>query len=195
MNHRRNCAGSRHGRFCAVLALLLAGCLSAPPALADAGQGELAGHRLGERVALDLVQAPKPLPDGSLRVAAAGAAEPFDSVYLYASPRSGQVGKIALTRRADSLEEAREIASAVKTRVEADYPDWDRLRAPMRMGKTGGQMISRLQQGRHALIVFYRPMDEAGFEVVLELEYASKAPQRKAWRALVAEERAGSAGS
>ena len=51
----------------------------------------------------------------------------------------------------------------------------DRLRAPLPMGKTGGEMLSRLQLGKHALIVFYRPLEQAGYEVVLELEYASKA--------------------
>jgi hypothetical protein len=172
-------------------AVLLIGvaCLAAGPLLADASRGELAGHRLGERVALDVVPASKAQADGSLRIAAAGADDRFDSVYLYASPVSGEVGKIALSRRLATLEDAKSVAGTIVANVEARYPDWERLRAPLPMGKTGGEMLSRLQLGKHALIVFYRPLEQAGYEVMLELEYSSKAPQRKAWRQLVGAER------
>ena len=172
-------------------ALVFAGlsCLVVSAVLADASRGELAGHRLGERIALDLVGTSKAQSDGSLRIPAAGADGRFESLYLYASPLSGEVGKIALSRRVAELEDARSIAGSVVAEVESLYPDWERLRAPLPMGKTGGEMLSRLQLGKHALIVFYRPLEQAGYEVVLELEYASKAPQRKSWRKLVGAER------
>ena len=167
----------------------LLACVLAHSALADASRGELAGHRLGERVALDLVEASKAQADGSLRVPAAGADDRFESVYLYVAPVSGEVGKIALSRRVAELEDAKAVAASIVADVESLYPDWERLRAPLPMGRTGGEMLSRLQLGKQALIVFYRPLAQAGYEVVLELEYASKAPQRKAWRKLVGEER------
>ena len=160
----------------------------AQTAQADANRGELAGHRLGERVALDLVADSKSLPDGSLRIAVAGAQDKFDAVYLYATPVSGAVGKIALSRTVATLEAAQALATEIKGVTEADYPDWERLRAPVSMGKTGGEMLSRLQQPPYALIVFYRPSQDS-FEVVLELEYSGKAKQRKAWRALAGQER------
>jgi hypothetical protein len=172
-----------------VLATAGLACLCANPLYADASRGELAGHRLGERVALDLVADSKAQADGSLRVAAAGADGRFESVYLYVSPLSGEAGKIAMSRRVAELEEAKAVAGSVVADVESRYPDWERLRAPLPMGRTGGEMLSRLQLGKHALIVFYRPLEQAGYEVVLELEYASKAPQRKAWRKLVGAER------
>lgn len=138
---------------------------------------------------MDLVPTSKAQADGSRRIAAAGAPDDFDAVYLYASPKSGEVGKIALSRRLADLDSAKSVAAQVVADVEARYPDWERLRAPLPMGRSGGEMLSRLQRGKHALIVFYRPLEQAGYEVVLELEYASKAPQRKAWRQLLGAER------
>ncbi len=168
--------------------LCAASILLAQTAQADAGRGELAGHRLGERVALDLVAGSKPQPDGSLKISVAGAGDEFDAVYLYTTPVSGAVGKIALSRSLATIEAARALAMEIKGRAEADYPAWERLRAPVSMGKTGGEMLSRLQQAPYALIVFYRPSADS-FEVVLELEYSGKAKQRKAWRALAGQER------
>jgi len=173
-------------RMRALLSLVL---LAFGTAHADAGRGELAGHRLGERVALDLVSAPKIQADGSLRISAAGAGNEFDAVYLYTSPGSGEVGKIALSRRLAEPLQAKRVADEIASDIEARYAQWERLKAPLPLGRSGGEMLSRLQQGKYALIVYYRPLEQAGYEVVLELEYASRAPQRKAWRDLVAAER------
>jgi len=186
---RRGAASRAWLPLCWSPILIVVASLVAVPACADASRGELAGHRLGERVALDLVSASETQADGSLRIAAAGAGDAFDSVYLYASPVSGEVGKIALSRRLAGLQNAKSVAADVAANIQGRYPHWERLRAPLPMGRAGGEMLSRLTLGKYALIVFYRPLEQAGYEVVLELEYASKASQRKTWRKLVGDER------
>ncbi len=151
----------------------------------------LGGYALSEGYPVRQDSVTKTMPDGSLRVRAQTVQPVYgaDAVYLYLSPLSHRIGKIVLNRSVANLELAKSAAQVFKQQVEADYPDWERQRAPIPMGRTGGEMISRLSQEPHAFIVFYRPV-EKGAEAVLELEYSARAPQRKAWRQRVKAEAA-----
>jgi hypothetical protein len=170
--------------------VLLALLLGLPGAnIADAGQGEMAGFRLGDRYP---VQADTPMEaaaDRSWKIRAAGPAPTHeqDAVYLYVTPVTHTIGKIVRQRAAADIDAAAQLAATAKTRLEERYPDWERLRAPIPMGRTGGAMVSRLRKGPYALIVFYRGTAK-GAEVAEELEFESASPERKAWRALLRDE-------
>ncbi|UCG73739.1 MAG: hypothetical protein JSV45_05030 [Chromatiales bacterium] len=152
-------------------------------AQADANRGELGGFRLGDAYALDDDSAWTTAADRSLKIAATAATKPadIDMVYLYATPASHTIGKIVYHSDFDSLGEAEQAAEKYRAQLESDYPDWERLRAPIPMGKAGGAMVSRLRNGPHALIVFYRGTAD-GAELAVELEYESASPERKAWK-------------
>ena len=103
-------------------------------------------------------------------------------MYLYISPRTGIIGKILQQQTHPDMASAKSAAERATTRVEAAYPDWQRQKAPVPFGKQGGAMLSRLLKPPFALIVFYRETGD-GFVSIVELEYESKSPERKAWRA------------
>ncbi len=173
-------------------------CLVLIVAIANAGCANsigfgLADYALGETYAVSNAAALKSMPDGSLRVRVEGQPTEYgeDAAYLYVSPLSGQIGKIVLSRSMDDLAAAKSAAAAFKQQLEADYPHWERQAVPVRMGRGGGEMISRLSQDPYAFIVFYQP-SESGAQALLELEYDARAPQRKAWRQLVRDEHAAS---
>jgi hypothetical protein len=175
--------------YLGMLALLLGGLLPVP-ALADAGTGELAGYRLGDTYPVDASTVSKPARDGTLRITAQSAQPPADAdaVFLYATAESRTIGKILVTRWFKDLAAAEAAAARQKMLLEAAYPDWERLQAPLPMPRGAGAMVSRLQRTPYGLVVFYQ-QDGDRVEVVVELEYAPTSAERKAWRQLTAAER------
>lgn len=156
---------------------------------ADANQGEMAGYRLGDAYPLTSHTSSSAAADRSLKVKAEQAVAPddVDTVYLYITPRSHTIGKIVLHKDYARLEEAAQAANQFKAQLEAEYADWERLKAPIPMGKAGGAMLSRLRQGPYALIVFYKGTEQ-GAELAVELEYESASAERKAWKSRLREE-------
>ena len=168
--------------------LLLAGLV-----LADANEGEMGGYRLGDIYPLNDASRYEAVADRSWKIKAQQAVVPadMDSAYVYATPATQTIGKIIFRKDFASAAEAEAAAMVQKQRLEAAYPDWEVLKAPIPMGRQGGAMVSRQRQGAYALIVFYKSTDD-GAELVVELEFESSSPERKAWRAqLKAEATAG----
>ena len=165
--------------------------LAAATAFADANRGEMGGYRLGDSYTVSDTTQWTTAADRSLKIKGEQPDAPadIDTVYLYASPSTHTIGKIVYHSDFEDLDKAGEAAARYKAELEAAYPDWERLKAPVPMGKAGGAMISRLRQGPYALIVFYRGTD-AGAELAVELEFESASPERKAFRAQLREESA-----
>ena len=157
--------------------------------VADANTGEMAGYRLGDAYPLTANTATSSAADRSLKLKAEQGVPPegMDSVYLYVTPASHTIGKIVLHRDYPDLDAAGRAADVYRERLETQYPGWERLKAPIPMGKAGGEMVSRLRQGPYALIVFYRGTEQ-GAELVVELEYESASPERKAWKSRLRDE-------
>lgn len=149
----------------------------------------MGGYRLGETYPLTATTPQKAAADRSIKIRAEQANAPadIDTVYLYASPATYTIGKIVYHQDYASLAEAEQAATRYKAALEADYPDWERLKAPIPMGKAGGAMVSRLRQGPYALIVFYRGTEQ-GAELAVELEFESASAERKAFKAQLREE-------
>lgn len=159
--------------------LLLAGLV-----LADANEGEMGGYRLGDSYPLNESSSYEAAADRSWKIQAQEAVVPadMDAAYVYATPATQTIGKIIFRKNFGSAAEAEAAAMEQKRRLEAAYPDWEILKAPIPMGRQGGAMVSRQRQGPYALIVFYKSTNE-GAELVVELEFESSSPERKAWRA------------
>ena len=119
----------------------------------------------------------------------ANAPADIDTVYLYATPATYTIGKIVYHQDYADLATAEQAAARYKAKLEAEYPGWERLKAPIPMGKAGGAMVSRLRNGPYALIVFYHGTKE-GAELAVELEFESASAERKAFKARLREESA-----
>ena len=163
---------------------LLAAALAPATVIADAGRGELGGYRLGNEYPLNADTKFQTAADGSLKITSQAPVKPDDiqQVYVYATPATHTIGKIVYHRHFTDLAAAEALATDYQVRLEAIYSGWERLKAPIPMGKAGGAMLSRLRQGPYALIVFYRGTQD-GAELAVELEYESASPARKAWKA------------
>lgn len=157
----------------------------------DANNGAMGGYRLGEAYPLTASTPKQTASDRSLKIKAEQAKAPadIDTVYLYATPATYTIGKIVYHQDYADLAAAEQAAARYKAQLEAEYPDWERLKAPIPMGKAGGAMVSRLRNGPYALIVFYRGTDE-GAELAVELEFESASAERKAFKAQLREESA-----
>jgi len=157
--------------------------------LADANQGEMGGYQLGQRYAMDAATQWQAENDKSVKIATQQAIKPdgVDKVYVYASPGSHTIGKIIYQNEYPDLDSAAAAAEGYRGQLQAEYPDWDRLKAPIPMGKAGGAIVSRMQSGAYALIVYYKAVDDAA-QLVVELEYGASSPQKKAWRQQLREE-------
>ena len=164
--------------------ILLTAALAPAGSIADANQGELGGYRLGNKYPFNADTKFETAADRSLKIMAQAPVKPGDipTVYLYATPATHTIGKIVYHRGFADLAAAEALATDYQLRLEALYPGWERLKAPIPMGRTGGAMLSRLRQGPYALIVFYRGTEQ-GAEMLVELEYESASPARKAWKA------------
>ena len=165
--------------------------LAAAAAFADANRGEMGGYRLGDRYTVSDTTQWTTAADRSIKIKAGQPDAPadIDTVYLYASPATHTIGKIVYHSDFEDLDTAGAAAAHYKAELEAAYPDWERLKAPVPMGKAGGAMVSRLRRGPYALIVFYRGTN-AGAELAVEMEFESASPERKAFRAQLREESA-----
>lgn len=174
------------GNACRALlwGVLVATALAPATAIADAGRGELGGYRLGNEYPFNADTKFQTAADGSLKITAQAPVKPSDiqKVYVYATPGTHIIGKILYQRAFPDLAAAEALATDYQLRLEEIYAGWERLKAPIPMGKTGGAMVSRLRQGPYALIVFYRGTEQ-GAEMLVELEYESASPARKAWKA------------
>jgi len=174
------------GNACRALlwGVLVATALAPATAIADAGRGELGGYRLGNKYPFNADTKFQTAADGSLKITAQAPVKPDDiqEVYVYATPATHTIGKIVYHRDFADLAAAEALATDYQVRLEAIYSGWERLTAPIPMGKAGGAMLSRLRQGPYALIVFYRGTAK-GAEMLVELEYESASPARKAWKA------------
>ena len=108
------------------IALLLC-CLLALPtvALADAGQGEFMGYRLGERHPARPSNV-EVTTTGKLLIPAENPIKPADivEVNLIATPESRTIGYIVATSWYATESEAREVARRYVDLLRAKYPDW-----------------------------------------------------------------------
>lgn len=180
-------AGQGHrGDACRALIwiVLLTAALAPASSIADASRGELGGYRLGNEYPFNADTKFQTAADGSLKITSQAPVKPSDiqKVYVYATPGTHIIGKILYQRAFPDLAAAEALATDYQLRLEEIYSGWERLKAPIPMGKTGGAMLSRLRQGPYALIVFYRGTEQ-GAEMLVELEYESASPERKAWKA------------
>jgi hypothetical protein len=149
----------------------------------------MGGYQLGQQYAMDAATQWQAENDKSVKIATQQGIKPdgVDKVYVYASPGSHTIGKIIYQNAYPDLDAAAAAAEAYRDQLQAEYPDWDRLKAPIPMGKAGGAIVSRMQSGAYALIVYYKAVDDAA-QLVVELEYGGSSAEKKAWRKQLREE-------